>query len=204
MSRYEASGSQAEFEPGSSNRVLRNLLGITDPSEMDDVEVMLLEELYQAVFEEDFPDRRLTLADLHGWHHQWLGNVYSWAGETRTVNMSKGDFHFAAAGQIPKLLDGFQRDCLDKFTPTRDLEAAALAEAIAVTHVELILIHPYRDGNGRLARLLADIMAVQAGYDTLDYTDWDREKEQYFAAIQQGLAVDYGAMTSLVSGLLNG
>lgn len=36
-----------------------------------------------------------------------------------------------------------------------------LIEAIAITHVELILIHPFREGNGRLSRLLADVMAVQ-------------------------------------------
>lgn len=36
-----------------------------------------------------------------------------------------------------------------------------IIEAIAVTHVELILIHPFREGNGRLSRLLADVMAVQ-------------------------------------------
>ena len=108
MSRYEASGIQAEFEPGSNERVLRNLLGVTNPSEMDNVELLLLEQLYRAVFDEDFPDRHLTVADLYSWHYQWLGNVYSWAGEQRAVNVSKGDFHFAAAAQIPRLLDEFQ------------------------------------------------------------------------------------------------
>ena len=44
--------------------------------------------------------------------------------------------------------------------------------AIAETQVELIPIHPFREGNGRLARLLADVMAVQAGQDPLDYSAW--------------------------------
>jgi cell filamentation protein len=48
---------------------------------------------------------------------------------------------------------------------------------LAVTHVELILIHPFREGNGRLARLLADVMAVQADRGLLDYTEWDRDRE---------------------------
>ena len=204
MSRYEASGNQAEFEPGSDERVLRNLLGIASPSEMDNVELLLLEQLYRAVFDEDFPDRHLTVADLHSWHYQWLGNVYSWAGEQRAVNVSKGDFHFAAAAQIPRLLDEFQQNCLDRFTPAHDLEHAVLAESIAVTHVELVLIHPYREGNGRLARLLADVMSVQAGFGLLDYRAWDREKEQYFAAIRHGVAGDYGAMMRLVTVALKG
>jgi cell filamentation protein len=44
-----------------------------------------------------------------------------------------------------------------------------MAMAIAVVHAELLLIHPFRDGNGRLARWVADVMAIQAGYPTPAY-----------------------------------
>jgi len=197
--RYDASGSQSEFQPGSNGEVLRNQLGISKPEEMDEIELDLLDQLYQYTFRRHFPDRRLTVADLKSWHHQWLGNVYPWAGEPRNVNLSKGDFHFAAADQIPRLLDEFQETCLDRFTPSHDLSDAALCEALAMTHVELILIHPFREGNGRLARLVADVMAAQANRGLLDYSEWDRDKERYFAAIQQGLDEDYGPMVGLMS-----
>ncbi|WP_283437771.1 hypothetical protein [Pseudomonas helmanticensis] len=49
-------------------------------------------------------------------------------------------------------------------------------------------------GNGRLSRLLADVMAVQAGYVPLDYSSWERNKEAYFAAISQGLNCNYEPM----------
>jgi cell filamentation protein len=70
--------------------------------------------------------------------------------------------------------------------------------------VELILIHPFREGKGRLARLLADVMAVQAGNGLLDYVEWDRQKGRYFAAIQQGFAGDYDPMKRLVTAALGG
>lgn len=197
--RYDASGSQSEFQPGSDGEVLRNLLDVTNPEHMDEIELDLLEQLYQSVFEKDFPDRRLTVTDLKSWHHQWLGNVYPWAGEIRSVNLSKGDFHFAAADQISRLLDEFQETCLDRFTPSQGLSDKALFKALAVTHVELILIHPFREGNGRLARLIADVMAMQANRGLLDYTKWDRDRERYFSAIQQGLARAYGPMVELMS-----
>lgn len=200
--RYEASGSQSDFQPGSDGQVLRNLLGITSPDEMDEIELDLLNQLYQSIFTNNFLAPRLTVADLHSWHQQWLGNVYPWAGEIRTVNRSKEDFSFAAADQVPRLLDEFQQTCLDRFTPSNELEHGALIEALAVTHVELILIHPYREGNGRLARLLADVMAVQANRGLLDYSAWDRDKERYFAAIQRGVAREYGPMKDLFSGAL--
>jgi cell filamentation protein len=74
-----------------------------------------------------------------------------------------------------------------------------VAHAIAVTHVELILIHPFREGNGRLARLLADVMAVQAGCEPLDYSSWEQHKAAYIGAIHAGLGGDYGPMGQFVT-----
>jgi cell filamentation protein, protein adenylyltransferase len=195
--RYEA-GVQGEFEPGSEDRVLRNELGVIDPEEMDEIELRLLQQIYEAVLVEALPDRKLAVADLKTWHRRWLGNVYSWAGEGRPVNLSKGSFPFAAAAQVPRLLAVFERDYLARFTPCRDRGDSGLADAIAATHVEFILIHPFREGNGRISRLLADVMAVQARGRPLDYTAWDMDKQAYFAAIQAGMTGDYAPMRNLV------
>lgn len=198
-SRYRANGAQGAWQPGSNDQVLANKLGIVDPAEMAEAELVLLAKLYEAVLIDDLPDRRLEVADLKTWHRRWLGNLYPWAGEERSVNLSKGDFHFAAAAQIPRLLAAFDRDCLSRFTPCHAIDGDNLADAVAITHVELILIHPFREGNGRLSRLLADVMAVQAGCDPLDYSNWDADKAAYFTAIQQGLARNYEPMTRLVA-----
>lgn len=198
MNNRYATGAEGEFQPGSNDQVLRNLLGITDLQDMDEAETTLLLQLYQAVLEEAFPDRRLTVADLKQWHRLWLGNVYEWAGRERSVNLGKGGFHFAAATQVPRLLETFERDCLARFTPCHTEEAAAIC-AIAEVHVEFILIHPFREGNGRLSRLLADVMAMQAGHQPLDYSSWDKDKAAYFGAIQAGLAGDYSPMQRCVA-----
>jgi cell filamentation protein len=167
---------------------------------MDEAELVLIDELYEAVLVEGLPQRRLTVNDLRTWHRRWLGNVYAWAGQDRSVNISKGDFHFATAAQIPRLLADFERECLTNFTPCApELDNASLAAAIAETHVEFILIHPFREGNGRISRLLADVMAVQAGRVPLDYSAWEADKPAYFAAIQQGISRDYAEMTRLVT-----
>ena len=82
--------------------------------------------------------------------------------------------------------------------PYTDFSVAELIEAIAIVHVEFVLIHPFRDGNGRIACLLADVMAVQAGRQPLDYTPWDQNKSAYFAAIAQGLSMNYEPMKNWV------
>ena len=87
--RYDAEGAQSTYEPGSDELVLANKLGITDSEDMDDAELVLLEKLYLSVLIENLPDRRLTVQDLKDWHRRWLGNIYSWAGDIRSVNMGK-------------------------------------------------------------------------------------------------------------------
>lgn len=198
-SRYQASGDQGAFEPGSNGLVLRNLVGIQSPDDMDDLELRLLKDTYEAVLLQDFPDRRLTVADLKAWHRLWLGNVYAWAGQERSVNLGKGGFQFATAGLVPGLLAAFERDHLARYTPCGGLATDDLVNAIAVTHVELILIHPFREGNGRLARLLADVMAVQAGHEPLDYSSWEQHKTAYIGAIHAGLAGNYRPMADFVA-----
>jgi cell filamentation protein len=199
MTKYHVGGSQTLFQPGSCDQVLLNKLDLTDPKDMEEAELMLLAKLYDWVLNEAFPDRTITSNDLKDWHRRWLGNIYDWAGQERSVNLSKGDFHFAAAQQIPHLLNDLDKKYLSRLTPCTRMSNAALTEAIAIVHVEFILIHPFREGNGRLSRLLADVMAVQAGSETLDYSSWDAHKSDYFAAIQMGLAGDYQPMMALVA-----
>lgn len=201
--RYRVSGAEGEFEPGSDGQVLRNLVGINSAADMDELELELLLQLYKEVLIHGLPERTLSVKDLKDWHRLWLGNVYTWAGQERSVNMGKGGFAFAAAAQIPRLLSDFERNFLARWTPCDQLSHAELVEAIAVTHVEFILIHPFREGNGRLSRLLADVMAVQARHAPLDYSEWERRKSDYIKAIHTGFAGNYDPMCAFVGEAMN-
>ena len=194
MRKYDVGGTQGRHQAGSNKQVLENKLGITDPEDRDQAELVLLEKLYELVLVKDLPPAAIRVADLKEWHRRWLGNLYNWAGVERSVNMSKGDFYFAAAGQITQLLGKFERDFLCRYTPCTGYSQQQLVETVAVVHVELILIHPFRDGNGRLSRLLADVMMAQAGFQPLDYSSWDQDRTGYFSAIGQGLGMDYAPM----------
>lgn len=197
MNRYRIVGSEAECEPGSNGLVLRNLLSITDPEEMANVEQGLLRQLYEAVLTDPASQGRLTTRMLTAWHGRWLGNVYAWAGAERTVNVSKDGFAFATAAFIPDLLREFQKQQLDVLTPCRPTSIDELLNALSSVHVELILIHPFREGNGRIARLLCDVMAVQAEVGPLDYKGWDQRPDDYFAAIRAGVGRDLEPMKQL-------
>ena len=74
---------------------------------------------------------------------------------------------------------------------------------LAQSHVDFILIHPFREGNGRLSRLLMDVLSVKAGFQPLDYELWDKNKEFYFRSIQAGVNGDYRHLERLISDVLS-
>jgi len=201
---YDASSLiEAQFEPGSRGRVLRNLLGIKSKREMDQVEAQeqlrTLEELVR-IYDQT---HRFTAADVRRIHKIWLGSIYAWAGNYRQVNLSKGDFPFAAANQIPRLMIEFEKGPLRAYTPCRFTEMNEIARTIAVVHTELLLIHPFREGNGRVARLLAVLMALQAGLPPLDFGNIKgRKRQEYFRAVQAGLDRDYKPMEKVFSAVI--
>lgn len=201
--RYDASGVQAEFEPGSKEQVLKNRLGIKSRSAMDDAEAAALGRTVDASVRTFDQEHRFTAADICGFHKAWLGEIYEWAGQYRQVNVSKDGFPFAAAAQIPALMEHFERNVLRRYTPCRFKERVEVVHALAETHVELVLIHPFREGNGRLARVLATLMALQAGLPLLDFSlVAGEEKKKYFAAVQAGLEENYKPMETIFAAII--
>jgi cell filamentation protein len=199
--RYDMSDlPEAQFEPGSDDRVLKNRLGITSTEEMDLAEARALERTMDVLVRTYGETHRFTAADLCECHRLWLGDLYEWAGRYRQVNVSKDGFPFAAAAQVPALMDEFERGVLRRCTPCTFADRAEVVRALAETHVELVLIHPFRDGNGRLARVLMTLMALQAGLPLLDFSVVaGKSKDAYIAAIQAGLEKRYAPMEKLVA-----
>ena len=69
--------------------------------------------------------------------------------------------------------------------------------------MELVLIHPFREGNGRVARLLAVLMGLQAGLPPLFFDETTgRKRTQYFAAVRQGMDQNYEPMTRIFSAVI--
>lgn len=201
--RYAAHGPEAELEPGSRGRVLRNKLGIVRVRDMQQAESEALIAVHEWAIGHFSAGHRFTADDIVLLHRQWLGGIYPWAGAYRQVNVSKGGVMFAAAAQVPRLMADFGAGELARFTPCQSMDHTALVAALARTHAELVLIHPFREGNGRCARLLAWLMALQAGWPPLDFAPLSgRGRRAYFAAIQAAIGRDYAPLQACFSRVL--
>lgn len=197
--KYSIHSSEGDFEPGSDNKVLKNKIGITTESDMIDVEDDLLFQLYEHVFHTGISYEELNFSVIQNWHYLWLGNIYDWAGKLRTVEMSKGDFRFAGSIHLPRLLESFEQDYLSKFEELDNYSEDELISFLTESHIEFILIHPFREGNGRISRLLMDVMVTNAGFEPLDYSLMDQHKEYYFKSIQAGVEGNYQPLNRLMA-----
>lgn len=202
-SRYTATGAEAEFEPGSRSRVMRNLLGITRVGDMQRAESEALEAIQLRLLEQFGPEHRFTAQDICTVHRLWLGAIYPWAGDYRQVNLAKQGFMFAAAAQVPRLIADLERRWLSQHTSCAGMDETRLVQALATTHAELVIIHPFREGNGRCARLLAWLMALQAGTPSLNFSPMQgRGKAAYIQAINAAFMGDERPMRQVFSRVL--
>jgi cell filamentation protein len=202
--RYDVSDLiEAQYQPGSRGRVFKNLRGITSKRIMDEVEAREQKRALQDVFSLYSAHHRFKAADICLMHKMWLAGIYQWAGQYRRVNLTKGTFPFAAAELIPNLMAEFERKSMRQFTPCLFKKQSAVVHALAVVHTELVLIHPFREGNGRVARMLAIVMATQVGLPPLDFGDLKGDKKQnYFRAVQAGMDYNYGPLEEIFTGVI--
>lgn len=203
--RYNVSGlTEAQYEPGSGDKVLKNLLGINAVEEMDRIETEKLQETMDRLVRTYDAAHVFTANNICEIHKSWPGDIYEWAGNYRQVNVSKGSFPFAAAAQVPKLMQEFEVKVLRRRTPCEFERRDEVIDALAETHAELVLIHPFREGNGRIARVLSTLMALQAGLPLLNFSGIaaGEKKEEYFAAVRAGLDRNYEPMKKIFSEII--
>ena len=81
MTRYDTSSLQeAQFEPGSHGRVLRNKLGIKSRKEMNETEKIALKAAIDELAGMYDEQHRFTAEDIRIMHKVWLGDIYESAG----------------------------------------------------------------------------------------------------------------------------
>ena len=184
--------------PDNQGNILPNLLGLKTEKEINESEFegFLKAEIY---FSEHLTTRtKFNVKYVLSVHKMALGHLYGFAGKLRDVNMSKGGFPFAAAKFLPDSMAAFDAEILSGL-PNTYKNKKDLIRDIAVVHGELLFIHPFREGNGRTARLLANLMCRKAGFEGLQFDKIGKnEFSQYVIAVQNCAKKDYSKMIGFI------
>jgi len=190
MVKYVSSPEESELLP--------NLLNLSNRDEIDksEFEGFLLAEL--SLTEELTVRTKFTVKYIKRIHKLSLGHLYSFAGKYRTVNMSKGGFLFPAAQFISQNMNNFEKEILLNL-PTKYDSNQSLIKDIAKVHGEFLFIHPFREGNGRVARVLANLMARKQGIKGLNFEKIDEKVfPEYVSAVQMVADRNYAPMGKII------
>lgn len=165
--------------------VLKNKLGILDNEKLGVIENENLLIAYNEASDLYDENHSFNEKDIKQLHKLFLGRIFKWAGTYRNVDISSPGIRYCHAIYIQDNMKAFSKR-LSELTPVNEsISKQELAKIIAEIHGELIVIHPFRDGNGRTTRLLCDMVLLQAGRNALDTNIFYKKEfiEKYHSAI---------------------
>lgn len=153
--------------------VITNKLGITDSPTLAREEERISKKAAARLFEQNLLNNMpsgtwTTLQDIHKVLFQ---DIYDFAGELRTVNISKGNFRFVPVMYLSEAVKTIERMPQDTF------------DEIVEKYIEMNVAHPFREGNGRSMRLWLDHMLCVELQKTIDWSQID--KETYLSAMER-------------------
>ena len=152
---------------------IENKLGIIDSAELAREEERISKKKAVQLFESGMLDALPagTFASLQAIHKYLFEDIYDFAGQLRTVNLAKGSFRFAPLMYLEAALANIDQMPQSTFNE------------IIEKYVEMNIAHPFREGNGRSARIWLDLM-LKKGVGQV--VDWRRvDKEDYLLAMER-------------------
>lgn len=120
--------------------------------------------------------------------HKYLFNeLYEWAGEIRTVNMSKKGTNFVDVSEIESVASACFKRLQDK-NYFKNQEFDDFVEDIVDFYCTTNMLHPFREGNGRTQRIFISQLIQFNGY-SIDFDKIDTD-ELMMATIQAANGID--------------
>lgn len=152
---------------------LENKLGITDSTELFRVEEKISKLKAIELFENKvIYDLKVGTFESLAFIHKYLfDEIYDFAGEIRTVNIAKGNFRFAPVMYLKSALEHIDNMPQSNF------------DEIVEKYVEMNVAHPFREGNGRSARIWLDLILKKELGQVVDWSKID--KEDYLLAMER-------------------
>ena len=173
MSDKYGVGQDSYCYPGST--VLRNKLDIRDDSTLNDAEQQLSAVAAATI---EFSPPPYNLASLQKIHRTLFSDLYDWAGELRTVGISKQDTRFCQPDFMEKEAGKIFKG-MASANWFEGMSRSDLIVAVADAYSDLNVVHPFREGNGRTQRILFEHLVMNAGFEI---SWWGVENDEWLYA----------------------
>ena len=172
--------------------ILKNKLGIRNKEQLEEAErnITALRILQLKTGELRGEPNFKYLCKIH---KHIFGDIYSWAGKIRTVDISKGNMFCNSQFILENAEDIFNR--LKKENYLQDYkDVDKMSERLAYYLSEINALHPFREGNGRAQREFIIVLARRAGY-VVDFSKVSQE--EMIQASEKAFYCDYRHMNDI-------
>lgn len=168
---------------------LKNIPNLSTPKKLEAFE----EIIFQASFTEaTHYVNNQELIDLSTWksvHTICFSDVYTWAGELRTIRIAKNKTVFSYPENIDQEADKLFTE-INKLLSSNKLTV----DQAAIYFTEINVLHPFREGNGRTQRILFTEIYKRIGY-VIDYSL--TTQDEMISAMISGYNGDYKPVKNL-------
>lgn len=170
---------------------LENKLGLKNSTDLAREEERISKKKAIELFESGILDTLPAgkFSTLQKIHEYLFSDIYGFAGKVRSVNIAKGNFRFAPLMYLDVSLSNIDNMPQSTF------------EEIIEKYVEMNVAHPFREGNGRSARIWLDhILKTEINR----VVDWSKvDKEDYLLAMERSPIKDVEIKVLLKNALTN-
>ncbi len=170
---------------------LENKLNLTNEADLAREEEKISKIKAKELFETGYLDNLEpgTFKTLSKIHKYLFDEIYYFAGEIRKENIAKGNFRFAPLSYIIPALENVEKMPQSTY------------DEIIEKYVEMNIVHPFREGNGRSTRIWLDLILKK---ELKLVIDWSKiNKEDYLLAMERSPIKDVEIKELLKKALTN-
>lgn len=173
-----------------------NLLGLTDNTLINEYEAKGIARAELFIFELEI-NTIITVSLILKIHKIAFGELYDWAGRWRNTSVAVGQIEPPLPHRIPNLVSQFVENLNFKSVNAQTREEHI--DCLIYAHYEFILIHPFNDGNGRIGRILMNLIALKFGYQPLKlYYRKGKSRTIYIEAMREADKGNFKQLMDLI------
>jgi len=192
-----------EFITSKDNGLPINYLKTTNQDFVQLIEDKNLVDLYSKLVKTLDISKPFSFDDVCRWHYEFLKHIYPFAGNIRSVEMSKKTdssswlWKLEFLKGIPDLKKLIINVSSTEFGNSTKGDVKIISDKISELMSEFLFIHPFREGNGRICRLIGDIILAKNGFPMIGMNLKTKE-DYYIKCVQEGYNKNYKPLSKII------
>ncbi|MDO8498342.1 MAG: Fic family protein [bacterium] len=193
-------------KPKSATSFKETVFGILSRSEIIKLEAEGIKKAQQYIIKLSSQKVKITPQIILDLHKEGFSFIFpDWAGKFRKIDVTVGEYEPPHFSKAPELIQNLCDDLAErlKHLPSTQSEELFLAELISLLawfQHRFVWIHPFNDYNGRLARLLTNLLLLNLGFPIITIkAETGKDRDKYVEAMKVADNYDFTKLEDLLT-----